>query len=241
MELIYGKQINFKLVNDKKILAEMKMFLIRACWKMIDTLPFNDGVLNLIDCLNPKFFDISKWQKLGKKFERILINKMSILQEELEIFETNLIELNKLFEECTQCQDKQPIIQFYLNATQAAKYPTMYHLAGNILALPHTTAEIERLFSQLKLIKNSKRSSLSQENLEAILMLKISNYSIHQPDFYKQIETKWKEIREEENSKKRKFDEINNGISAETTTMESKNRNEAMNNKNKDIPSNIKT
>lgn len=45
-------------------------------------------------------------------------------------------------------------------------------LAHLILALPHSSAEIERVFSQMSLVKSEKRNRLGEKNLETMLQMK---------------------------------------------------------------------
>ena len=60
-------------------------------------------------------------------------------------------------------------------------YKILSNLAGLVLALPHSSVEIERLFSQVKLIKTDKRVNLKEENLESLVLLKTSSIDIRNP------------------------------------------------------------
>ena len=51
----------------------------------------------------------------------------------------------------------------------------MAKLSRALLSIPHSSAEVERKFSQLKLVKTPYRSSIKTETLEAILMAKRGN------------------------------------------------------------------
>ena len=51
-------------------------------------------------------------------------------------------------------------------------------LGRSLLALPHSSATIERAFSQLKLIKNEKRGNLSNDTLESLMIAKINKINL---------------------------------------------------------------
>ena len=51
-------------------------------------------------------------------------------------------------------------------------------LTTAILSLPHSGAAIERTFSQFKLIKNKRRTNLSNETFESLLFIKINKMDI---------------------------------------------------------------
>ena len=53
-------------------------------------------------------------------------------------------------------------------------YPTILKLLSVAAVLPLSTAEVERVFSQVKLIKNDHRNRLKQETLENLLHVKIN-------------------------------------------------------------------
>jgi hypothetical protein len=48
----------------------------------------------------------------------------------------------------------------------------MSNLALAIISIPSTTVNLERLFSQLKLIKTDRRNRLKENTLESLLIMK---------------------------------------------------------------------
>ena len=52
-------------------------------------------------------------------------------------------------------------------------FPWFFKLAKSILALPYSTAEVERLFSTVKQVKTDKRINIHDQTLESILMIKL--------------------------------------------------------------------
>jgi len=106
-----------------------------------------------------------------------LSKKFFVFLEELEKYEKELPFLKQKYQNIvdTKASNKENddcIVKFYLDPRNISEYPTLCHLAGTLLALPHGSASIERLFSQVKIVKNEKRSRLAEETLEALLMLK---------------------------------------------------------------------
>ena len=73
----------------------------------------------------------------------------------------------------------------------------MLNLAGTILALRHSSADIERLFSLLKLIKSVKRLNLTEDKLESLLLLKLSDLNIQEPQYRNKISNKQSKMKQE--------------------------------------------
>ena len=53
-------------------------------------------------------------------------------------------------------------------------FPNVYKLMCVATVLPLSTAEVERVFSQVKLIKNEHRNRLKQSTLENLLHIKLN-------------------------------------------------------------------
>lgn len=78
MSMYYGNEFNLTTIpNDtrEKVLENFRQFILRLCWKMCDTLPFNDKLLEYATCLIPSKFDYEKWTGLAKQFEKNLPGK----------------------------------------------------------------------------------------------------------------------------------------------------------------------
>ena len=71
-----------------------------------------------------------------------------------------------------------------LKSDDSPAYPNLTKLIGAALSLPHFNAAVERIFSQLRLIKTDIRNCLSCPNLGSLLHtkhgLKRANISAHQ-------------------------------------------------------------
>lgn len=58
------------------------------------------------------------------------------------------------------------------NAMDELMFPNLSEFVGPLLALPHSSATAERIFSQLNLIKNKERNKLLPSTVDAIMAAK---------------------------------------------------------------------
>ncbi|KAK3879936.1 hypothetical protein Pcinc_015530 [Petrolisthes cinctipes] len=70
------------------------------------------------------------------------------------------------------------------HGTGQPKFPNLCKIVGCALALPHSNAAVERIFSQLKLIKTETRNSFKTTSLVSLLHVKNAlrkdGISVHQ-------------------------------------------------------------
>lgn len=62
------------------------------------------------------------------------------------------------------------------------QFPYVYILAMIVLSVPSSQTSVERLFSSMNFVFNNRRSNLSQDNLENILLIR-SNYNFDIEDY----------------------------------------------------------
>ena len=67
--------------------------------------------------------------------------------------------------------------------TYEGVFPETWKLLNIMMALPVSTATVERTFSQMKLIKTRLRNRLSDSNLEHLMKIAIEGASISNVDF----------------------------------------------------------
>ena len=67
--------------------------------------------------------------------------------------------------------------------TYKGVFPEMWKLLNIMMALPVSTATVERAFSQMKLIKTRLCNHLSDSNLEHLMKIAIEGPSISNVDF----------------------------------------------------------
>jgi hypothetical protein len=182
LEFVYGKNIDIiSICNDKvrtELTEKFKDFIARACWKMGDTLPYCDTFLEDASALVPTDFEYAKWLRIGKRFERVMIGKYHNFTQEVDSYEKKLDTIKNLYLSILKKPQNQGVVELYQNEDMKLNYPILSNLAGTVLALPHSSVEVERLFSQLKLIKSERRCNLSEVTLESLLLLKTTDVSI---------------------------------------------------------------
>ena len=96
----------------------------------------------------------------------VFLKEYHKLYSECEIWESNIEELK------IRCESfEEDLLKLYSSKDIVDRYSFLSKLSKNLLAIPHTSSEVERTFSQLKLIKTSSRSCLTTTNLEALLII----------------------------------------------------------------------
>ena len=177
----------------------MKMFLLRVLYKATKVLPFNNYLLTKISSLAPANFDDMVMLTLAKTYDNIILKEeYHKFYSEIQLWESNLPSLIQIYEKC----DRE-IVKFYLNEDINKKYKAICKLAQTLLIFPHSTAEVERLFSQLKLIKTDKRANLKVETLESLLLLKYNNINLDDNEVIKEISKKHRKLKDEAAESKR--------------------------------------
>lgn len=63
--------------------------------------------------------------------------------------------------------------------TGEAKYPNLMKFVGILASLPFSNASVERIFSQLKLVKTDHRSNLKSTSLTSLLQSKMAMKNGH--------------------------------------------------------------
>ena len=72
------------------------------------------------------------------------------------------------------------INNFYSNETTAMLFPNMAHLARICRVIPIHTADVERTFTQQKLIKTKTRNRMNERNLDSLLRIAIKGPDLNQ-------------------------------------------------------------
>ena len=122
-----------------------------------------------------------------------------------------ILEISRLFD----------VINFFKEKSIATSYPLLVKLARSLLALPHSSAAIERTFSQLKLIKNKKRNNLSNETLEILMIGKINKINLQDLSVITDLYTRQQAL------KKRKFSQITNDSAQSQSNVRNNTQNQS--------------
>jgi hypothetical protein len=161
-------------------------------------LPFDDLVIKSISTLDPAHSKKSDWIQLGKRFPDVIPqdeNFSSFCTEASNwlLDKEKLIELRPKFLKTIKERSYFDAISFYSDEDLFQKYPFIFKLARALLSLPHSSCAVERCFSQMNLVKNLKRNSLSNENLESLLMLKINDFDLDQETILDNLYQFWRD------------------------------------------------
>jgi hypothetical protein len=78
-----------------------------------------------------------------------------------------------LKENCADLKQKEVISKLCCDSSWAAIYPNMSTLAKICRVVPIQTADVERTFSQLKLIKTRVRNRMNEKTLDSLLRIAI--------------------------------------------------------------------
>ena len=96
-------------------------------------------------------------------------------------------------------------INFYWQKIMQNNYLLIINLAQALLSLSHSSAAIERAFSQLKLIKTENKSNLANDTLESLMIAKINKINLDDPTTMKSLHAYYEK---KQVLKKRKIDWI---------------------------------
>jgi hypothetical protein len=123
------------------------------------------------------------WIQLGKRFPNIIpqdehFSNFCTEASNWTLNKEKLIEVRPKFLKTIKERSYFDAISFYSDEDLFQKYPFIFKLARALLSLPHSSCAVERCFSQMSLVKNLKRNSLSNDNLESLLMLKINDFDL---------------------------------------------------------------
>uniref|UniRef100_H3AVF6 HAT C-terminal dimerisation domain-containing protein n=1 Tax=Latimeria chalumnae TaxID=7897 RepID=H3AVF6_LATCH len=143
--------------EEKKSYSDVGNFYMAGTKSLIKKLPLDDQVLKDAEMLIPS--------SLARRFLNIIQEgQLEQLQEECFSYECD-----------TDLPDEDNIEKYWglvgklTDISDAKKYPILTKLAKAILVLPHSSANVERLFSQMTLVKTQLRNRLNNDTLEDIL------------------------------------------------------------------------
>lgn len=139
------KELQQRLPENVKILKNMSIMSVTEALKPIKNL---DEIIKLAEHFekNPEVID-----KIVSQWRNIINNKWS-----------NKTDTVKFWFEVAQ----------YKNASHENPYKELVELAFTILTLPHSNADVERVFSLMNIVKNKLRNKMSLETLNSILYIR---------------------------------------------------------------------
>ena len=161
----------------KGFLEHVQLFFIEAASQIKKRFPIDDEILKSLAFLNPETINSTATTeviRVASKFPNIITGT----------------ELNKLDDEWRELQFMDPsdlpefssrrkdVVTFWGNlgkmtdTSGESRFPTISKLSKSLLSLPHSNADVERIFSQVTLIKTKTRNKLKTETLDALILVK---------------------------------------------------------------------
>ncbi|XP_076033104.1 uncharacterized protein LOC143020558 [Oratosquilla oratoria] len=166
---------NHSLVTEVK--ETCRAFLIKVCLQIKKRFDLDNLLWRLAACLHPKNvinpttrLDMPSLTQLAKEVPRINNYNMQELADQWRD-----IAWETFPDEVTD--KKYPIEIFYqyvlslTDISDKAKYESFAHFAMEVLALPTSNTDVERLFSKFNLIKRKERSNLKLDTIKSLIHL----------------------------------------------------------------------
>lgn len=164
-------------VEVKGFLEHCQNFLIEAATQVKVRFPITDPILSSLGFLDPLALSTTQCSEVidvASKFPNILEPTDLVALEE-EWRQLSFTEPPFIFN-----SRKDRIDQFW-GEIDEIKFPTVNLFVKSLLALPHSNADIERVFSKVALIKTKHRNRLKTSTLDALLMVQcgLPNDCVH--------------------------------------------------------------
>lgn len=164
--------------NRKEFYKSVKKYFIAICDYMRNKFPYDSELLLHAEVANVSTFENASFESVKYFVERFSILRGGKSLE--EILDALQIEFNAF-----QIFDVSPYVNFenridvqwssigeIKNAANRLKFPHLTKVMMLILSIPHSNAESERVFSQVRKIRTEYRSSMSNIALEKLLITK---------------------------------------------------------------------
>lgn len=170
-----GPEAN-KIINSETITAPMareikkscRGFYLELCNQISNRIDFNDSRLNAIQELNPCLLGESLIPLINLFPSLVLDEKQS---NELEN-EWRLLLIQDMITTHKSIEEFWPKVFNLKNGFGEKMFPNITQFVAPLLALPHSSATVERIFSQLNLIKSKTRNRLLTPTINALMTAK---------------------------------------------------------------------
>ena len=149
-------------------------------------------------------------QRFSVPLEHAGVN-LSLVLEEWD----DMVEYGKQYLNLVQ-QDYQTIWWKLYNAVDSKKWSNILSVVELLFCLPMANGHLERVFSQLKLIKNNRRTSFNEDTLDQLLRINLVGPPLADWDATGAIELWWRE-------KKRRVSQKDTGTSSASATAAAQN------------------
>lgn len=153
--------------EKEEFYANVRDFFERGTRELYRLLPYKDQVLKNISILDPSEKSSGNWEKiqcLTRRFPNV------VLEEDMDSLNTEFMAYSLWdIPPTTQIAVTDDIDHYWAKVSKTGEFPTLCKLAKAMLILPHSNAEVERVFSKLTLIKTSHRTLLGAPMLNALM------------------------------------------------------------------------
>lgn len=170
------RSVNLELHVENKIFNSCREFFIRAYEYAVKHLPFGNELF-----LNAKFLNFSKRKEVSFSSIMYFVNQFLELKKRLS---GHLDELYDEFISYKNLTDRiefsnKDVDQLWTEIVKVINISHLFEVVKFVIILPHSNADIERVFSMIKKIKTDSRSNLSKTGtLKALLACKLNIFSL---------------------------------------------------------------
>lgn len=175
----YGAAVNKTIIENEIPPEKLDFFrkralefYIEACSQILKRFPLKNNNLELLNFLEPsvvKNGSISSLSPVVIKFE-FLVNSANLQELDMQWrMLRNMQELNSLPDDVESFWKE---IRKITAGDGTETFEELSNFAFNILCLPHSSANVERIFSKVNLIKSKQRNALNTETLNGLLHCK---------------------------------------------------------------------
>ena len=162
-------------------LEHIQSFYVEAALQIKKRFPINDEILKSLIFLNPATINSTSSQEvmtIASNFPNIIppaeIRNLDDEWRELQFTDPSNLP-------CTSSDvHRKDVVTYWgtisqmVDPSQEKRFPTISKLTTSLLSLPHSNADVERIFSHVSNIKTKSRNSLKTKTLEALILTKLS-------------------------------------------------------------------
>lgn len=164
------RELGYDHPHVKVFYSHCRDFL-RECVGQILSRFDNIGNFDFLSCLSPEVAQNLTLPSLSPIFERLPYLKGVVDLQQTDLEWRQLSMSSSVSKSLDHSVFWQSVFEAK-NIAGNAQYPQLSRMVSLLFSLPYSNAAVERLFSQLKLIKNDHRASLKNESLLGLITAK---------------------------------------------------------------------
>lgn len=180
-EMYLGAKVNISLIKNQGLLSKEKRenfylkcldFFVEGCSQILNRFPLRNNILKKMTFLDP---EIVKNGSVGSIADIVSNFPNLISNEEIQTIDTEWRLLRNhpdIKEFDSDCQLFWSNVRNLRLGNTTVAFPTLCKFVQNILCLPHSSANVERVFSAVNLLKTNQRNRLESSTISGILQTK---------------------------------------------------------------------